>query len=217
MELYLLLYLHSNPNSHSVRIISLLKVEGKLSQLEDVQLTPWNEILMSFILHVSTTSLTVLLYRMRAMRNPTSTPCCACPTKSKDSTIICTHNYHQIEVRCWIQLFFHLFFSSTFFCLENYDCSRCLCVKHIFFNFHKSCSSYIWIPIALYNCFIPCSIFQNVWFIVYTFTVYKTLCILKISFCFPCCFTHSVLSKFCLAFLIYFLSILLWPDCKSTF
>lgn len=116
MELYPLLYLHSNPNSHSVRIISLLKVEGKLSQLEDVQLTPWNEILMSFILHVSTTILTVLLYRMRATRNPTSTPCCACPIKSKDSTVICTHNYHRIETRCWIQFFFfHLFFSSTFF------------------------------------------------------------------------------------------------------
>lgn len=108
---YIHFYIYTLIQIASVRIISLLKVEGKLSQLEDVQLTPWNEILMSFILHVSTTILTVLLYRMRATRNPTSTPCCACPIKSKDSTVICTHNYHRIETRCWIQFFFFICFS----------------------------------------------------------------------------------------------------------
>lgn len=54
-----------NPNSEATDTSNVLKVRTKLSQLQLLQLTPWNEFLMSLILHVINTGLAVLKHTLK--------------------------------------------------------------------------------------------------------------------------------------------------------
>ncbi len=76
-----------------------------MSRLQNLHLTPWNEFLMSFILHVTNASLTV--FKAYTEKNEliqiTSGPCCVCLTKIWN----CSHTWltQKLWIRSWSQQF----------------------------------------------------------------------------------------------------------------
>lgn len=70
-----------------------------------MQLAPWNEFLMSFILHVANASLTV--FKVYTERNEliqvNSSPCCVCPAEPLN----CSHNWltQKLQIRSRSQWF----------------------------------------------------------------------------------------------------------------
>lgn len=105
-----------NPNSKATDTSNVLKVQTKLSQLQMLQLTPWNEFLMSLILRVINTGLAVLKHTLK--RNEliqiNSDPRSGFLTETAPITDSRTHTKHIHTCTKWIRSRSLLLKSATY-------------------------------------------------------------------------------------------------------